>query len=158
MTPSWSNAQHRLPSEAIWSWGRCWWLGEINPRFLAFKILKIDPLFIACHNPMQKRLSFWQAEFGMCFGVAYRSVHAVPIFRSFEPFPWPHRNDCLRNTQLLGKHFLRLDIVLVQKSLQLTILNLPELIFTLLVLRSKLSSLNRRNQSLHVVSDKALSP
>jgi len=33
----------------------------------------------------------WQTEFGMCFGVApaaYRSVHATPIFRSFESFPW----------------------------------------------------------------------
>jgi len=33
----------------------------------------------------------WQAEFGMCFGVApsaYRLVHAASIFRSFEPFPW----------------------------------------------------------------------
>ena len=33
----------------------------------------------------------WQAEFGMCFGVApsaYRSVHAAPIFRFFESFPW----------------------------------------------------------------------
>ena len=29
-----------------------------QPRFLAFRILKIDPLFIACHNPMQERLSF----------------------------------------------------------------------------------------------------
>jgi len=33
----------------------------------------------------------WQVEFGMCFGVAssaYHSVHAAPIFRSFEPSPW----------------------------------------------------------------------
>jgi len=33
----------------------------------------------------------WQTEFGICFGVApsiYRSVHAAPIFRSFEPSPW----------------------------------------------------------------------
>jgi len=32
----------------------------------------------------------WQAEFGMCFGVApsaYRLVHGAPIFRSFEPSP-----------------------------------------------------------------------
>jgi len=32
-----------------------------------------------------------QAEFGMCFGIApsaYRSVHAAPIFRSFELSPW----------------------------------------------------------------------
>jgi len=33
----------------------------------------------------------WQAEFGMCFGVApsaYRSVYAASIFRSFELSPW----------------------------------------------------------------------
>jgi len=33
----------------------------------------------------------WQAEFDMYFGVApsaYRSVHAAPIFRSFELSPW----------------------------------------------------------------------
>jgi len=68
-------------------------LGGINPRFLAFRILKIDPLFIACHNPMQETTFFfvWQAEFGMCFGVApsaYRSVYAASIFRSFELSPW----------------------------------------------------------------------
>jgi len=57
----------------------------INPRFLAFKILKIDPLFIACHNPMQERLSFLSAKQNLCFSIApsaYRSVHAAPIFRS----------------------------------------------------------------------------
>jgi len=39
---------------------------------------------------------------------------------------------------VLGKHFLRLGIVLVQKSLQLTVLNLPEPIFTLLVIQVKI--------------------
>jgi len=29
----------------------------------------------------------WQAEFGVTPS-AYRSVHAAPIFRSFEPSPW----------------------------------------------------------------------
>jgi len=48
----------------------------------------------------------------MCFGVApsiYRSVHAAPILQTFEPSPWHvAANGCLRNIQLLGKHFLRL--------------------------------------------------
>ena len=87
-----------------------------------------------------QELSFLSAEFDMCFGIApsaCRSVHEAPIFRSFEPSPW-HGNGCLRNTQLLGKHFLRLCIVLIQKSLQLTVLNLPGLIFTLLVTQVKI--------------------
>jgi len=82
----------------------------------------------------------WQAEFGMCFGVApsaYHSVHATPIFRSFEPSPWHVAAwKWLLEKQLLGKHFLRLSIV--QKSLQLTILNLPGPIFTLLVTQVKI--------------------
>jgi len=60
----------------------------------------------------------------MCFDVApsaFRSVHAALIFRSFDS-PWHVAgNGYLRNTQLLGKHFLRLGIVL-----QLTVLNLPD--------------------------------
>jgi len=60
-------------------------VGGINPRFLAFRILKIDPLFIACHNLAGTTFFFvWQAEFGMCFGVApsaYRSCGThFPIF------------------------------------------------------------------------------
>jgi len=43
----------------------------------------------------------------------------------------------LEKHQLLGKHFLRLGIVLVQKR-QLTVLNLPEPIFTLVVTQVKI--------------------
>jgi len=77
----------------------------------------------------------------MCFGVvpsAYRSVHATPIFRSFEPSPWHVAAWKWLEKQLLGKQFLRLDIILVQKSLQLTILNFPGPIFTLLVTQVKI--------------------
>jgi len=58
-------------------------LRGINPRFLALRIPKIDPLFIAYHDAGTTFFFVWQAEFGMCFGVApsaYRSVHAAPIF------------------------------------------------------------------------------
>ena len=112
-----------------------------NPRFLAIRILKIEPLFIACHNPMQERLSFLSGKQNLACVLA--SLHLpivqfMPIFRSFEPSPWHVAawNGCLRNTQLLGKHFLRLGIV--QKSLQLTILNFPGPIFTLLVTQVKI--------------------
>ena len=50
-----------------------------------------------------------------------------------------HGNGWLSNTQLLGKHFLQLGIVLVQKSLQLMVLNLPGPIFTLLVTQVKIA-------------------
>jgi len=64
----------------------------MNPRFLAIRILKIDPLFILSQSDAGTTFFFvWQAEFGMCFGVApsaYRSVHAAPICRSFESSPW----------------------------------------------------------------------
>jgi len=101
----------------------------------------------------------------MCFDVApsaYRSVQAAPIFRSFEPSPWHVAAwKWLLEKQLLGKHFFAIGIVLVQKSLQLTVLNLPGPIFTLLVTQVKIVVIEpRRNQSLHVVSvvRKALSP
>jgi len=62
-------------------------LGGINPRFLAFKILKINSLFIALQSDAGTIFFFvWQAEFGMYFGVApsaYRSIQYgthFPIF------------------------------------------------------------------------------
>jgi len=112
---------------------------------------------------MQERLSFLSGKqpflFGMYFGIAPSaySVHAAPIFRSFELSSW-HGNGCLRDTQLLGKHFLRLGIVLVQKSLQLTVLNLPGPIFTLLGTQVKFVIIEPAKPTLHVVSHKALSP
>jgi len=77
----------------------------------------------------------------MCFGVApstYRSIHAV--FRSFEPSLWHVAAWKL----LLEKHpiarqaFFAIGIVLVQKSLQLTVFNLPGSIFSLLVSQVKI--------------------
>ena len=93
MTPSWSHQMHSIVFRPKrWSWGRCWWLG-INPRFLAFRILKIDLLFIACHNPMQERFSFLSGKQNLACVLA--SLHlpivqfsAAPIFRFFEPSPW----------------------------------------------------------------------
>jgi len=79
----------------------------------------------------------------MCFSVAsfaYRLDYAAPIFRSFEPSPWHvatwHGNGCLRNNCPIARQaFLRLGIVLV---LQLTVLNFPGPIFTLLVTQVKI--------------------
>jgi len=158
MTPSWSHQTHRLPSEAIWSWGRCW-LGGINSRFLAFRILKIDPFsspviirgndFLFC---LASRIwhMFWRHSICLLFSSC--GTH-FSIF-------WTFSMACSRmemaawETQLFGKHFLRLDIVLVQKSLQLTSSTFLGRFSCFLSLRPKLSSLNRRNQSLHVVSEK----
>ena len=143
MTPSWSQSIIFRP---IWSWGRCWWLGGINPRFLAFRILKIDPLFIACHNPMQERLSFLSGKQNLACILASLHLRRLSFNSCGTHFPifWTFPMACSRmemaawDTQLLGKHFLRLGIVLVQKSLQLTILNLPGPIFTLLVTQVKI--------------------
>jgi len=66
-------------------------LGGINPKFLAFRILKINPFFIACHNPMQERLSFLSGKQNLACvleSLHLPIVHTVPIFRSFEPSPW----------------------------------------------------------------------
>ena len=76
----------------------------------------------------------------MYFGVApsaYRSVHATPIFRSFEPSPW----HVAAWKWLLEKHPIARQafcaigyrLRIFQKSLQLTVLNLSGPIFTLLV-------------------------
>jgi len=78
----------------------------------------------------------------MCFGVApsaYRLVHAALIFRSFESSPW----HVAAWKWLLEKHPIARQaffaiIVLVQKSLQLTVLNLPGPIFTLLITQIKI--------------------
>ena len=89
MTPSWSHQTHSLPSEVIWSWGRCWWLGGINPKFLAFRILKIDPLFIAiqCRNDFLFCLAnriwhrvFWRRS--ICLSFSSCGTH-FPIFWTF---------------------------------------------------------------------------
>ena len=37
-------------------------VGRDQPKISCVRILKIDPLFIACHNPMQERLSFCLAS------------------------------------------------------------------------------------------------
>jgi len=75
----------------------------------------------------------------MCFGIApsaYRLVHAARIFRSFEPSPW----HVAAWKWLLEKHPIAQQaffaIILVQKSLQLTVL--PGPIFTLLVTQVKI--------------------
>jgi len=80
----------------------------------------------------------------MCFGVApsaYCSIHAALIFQSFESSPW----HIAAWKWLLKKHpiarqafFAIGGIVLVQKSLQLTVLNLPGPIFVLLVTQVKI--------------------
>jgi len=77
----------------------------------------------------------------MCFGVApsaYRSVHVAPIFRSFEPSPWHIAawKWLFEKRPIARQAFFA--IVLVQKSLQLTVLNLPGPIFTLLVTQVKI--------------------
>jgi len=88
----------------------------------------------------------------------YRSVHAA--FSDLLNLPhgmYPHGNDCLRNTHS-ASIFCDWISVLIQKSLQLTVLNLPGPIFTLLVTQVKIVVIETGgNQSLHVV-DKALSP
>jgi len=92
MTPSWSHQMNSIVFRPKRSWGRCWWLGSIQDFLRLGFWKKIH--FSSLVNPMQERLSFlscWQAEFSMCFGAApstYRSIHAAPIFRSFEPSPW----------------------------------------------------------------------
>jgi len=97
----------------------------------------------------------------MCFGIApsaYHSVHAAPIFRSFESSPW----HVAAWKWLLEKHsiarqaFFAIDIILIQKSLQLTVFNLPGPIFTLLVTQVKIVESAKPISAF--VSDKTLSP
>jgi len=68
-------------------------LGGINSRFLAFKILKIDPFFITCHNPMQERLSFLSDKQNLACVLASLHLPIVQFMRHpfsdyFEPSPW----------------------------------------------------------------------
>jgi len=77
----------------------------------------------------------------MCFGVApsaYRSVHAALIFRSFEPSPW----HIAAWKWLLEKHpIARQAFFAIEyrpKEPELTVLNLPGPIFTLLVTHVKI--------------------
>jgi len=79
----------------------------------------------------------------MCFGVApsaYRSVHAAPIFRSFEPSPW----HVTAWKWLLEKHpiawqaFFAIGYRSRPKEPALTVLNLPGPIFMLLVTQVKI--------------------
>jgi len=79
----------------------------------------------------------------MCFDVApsaYRSVHAAPIFRSFELFPWHVAawKWLLKKHPIARQAFFAIGIVLVQKSLQLAVFNLPGSIFSLLVPQVKI--------------------
>ena len=157
MTPSWSHQMNSIVFRPKRSWGRCWWLGSIQDFLRLGFWKKIH--FSSLVNPMQERLSFlscWQAEFSMCFSAApstYRSIHAAPIFRSFEPSPW----HVAAWKWLLEKHPIARQAFFAIGSSSKRTCNWQSSIFLgrfsrFLSHRSKLSSLNRRNQSLHVVS------
>ena len=64
----------------------------INPRFLAFRILKIDPLFIVCYNPMQERLSFLSDKQNLACVLASFHLPIVQfMWHSFsDPLNLPH--------------------------------------------------------------------
>ena len=105
----------------------------------------------------------WQAEFGMCFDVApsaYRSVHAASIFRSFELSPWHVAvwKWLLEKHPIAQQAFFAIEYRPRPKESANESSTFLGRFSRFLSLKSKLSSLNRRNQSLHVVSDKALSP
>ena len=78
----------------------------------------------------------------MCFGVApfaYRSVHAAHIFRSFESSPW----HVAAWKWLLEKYPIARQVFFAigyrpRPKEQLTVLNLPGPIFTLLVTQVKI--------------------
>jgi len=79
----------------------------------------------------------WQAEFGMCFGVApsvYRSVHATLIFQSFEPSPWRVASwKWLLEKHPIARQTFFAIVYRPRPNEQLTVLNLLGPIFTLLV-------------------------
>ena len=86
----------------------------------------------------------WQAEFGMCFGIApsaYRSVLAALIFRSFEPSLW----HVAAWKWLLEKHPIDRQVFFAigyrprpKEPATDRLLNLPGPIFMLLVIQVKI--------------------
>jgi len=135
-------------------------LGGINPRFLAFKILKINSLFIACYNLMQERFSFLSGKQNLaCISASLHlpivQFNTALIFRSFEPSPW-YVAAWKWLLPIARQAFFAIGYRPKEPAIDSSQLFWAD--FHFLSLRSKLSSLNRRNQSLYVVSDKALSP
>ena len=160
MTPSWSHQTHSIvfrPKRFGDSWGRYWWLSGINPRFLAFRILKINhfssPVTIRCRNfCLASRIwhVFWRRS--ICLSFNSCSTH-FPIFWTFSmAWKW-----LLEKHPIVRQAFFAIGYRPRPKE---PAIDSPQSsrFSRFLSFRSKLSSLNRRNQSLHVVSDKTLSP
>ena len=158
MTPSWSDQRTASSSARSDLVLRKMLVGKINPRFLAFRILKIDPLFIACHNPMQERLSFLSGKQNLACVLASLHLPIVQFMRhSFSDLPhvaaWKW---LLEKHPIARQAFLAIGYRPRPKELTTDSPQSSCRFSRFLWFRSKLSSLNRWNQSLHVVSDKAL--
>jgi len=55
-------------------------IGRDQPK-IAFRILKVDPLFIACHNSMQERLSFLSGKQNLACVLASLHLPIVQFMR-----------------------------------------------------------------------------
>ena len=44
----------------IWFCGRCWCMAGLTPRFSTLRIIVVYPLFIACHDTVQKPFLFYR--------------------------------------------------------------------------------------------------
>jgi len=80
--PTKHTASSSVQSDLVLVWRKM--LGGINPRLLAFRILKIDPLFFACHNPMQERLSFLSGKQNLACVLA--SLHLPIVYFMLHSF------------------------------------------------------------------------
>ena len=147
MTPSWSHQTHSIvfrPKRvlSVWSWGRCWWLGGIDPRFLAFRILKIDVLFSIVTSRWNDFLFclasriwhvFWRRS--ICLSFSSCDIY-FPIFWTF-----PMARSCMEmaawETSNCSASIFAIGYRPCPKK-QLTVLNLPGPIFTLLVTQVKI--------------------
>ena len=165
MTPSWFHQTHSIVFRPKWFGleedvdGRDW----VNPKFLAFR--KRDPLFIAYHNPMQERLSFLSGKQNLACVLA--SFHLLsfsscsthfPIFWTFPTWHVAAWKWLLEKHPIARQAFFAIGSSSSKKACNWQSSTFLGRFSRFLSLRSKLSSLIRRNQSLHVVSDKALLP
>ena len=148
---------------AYWLW--CWWLAGVYPWFFALEIVEIDPLFIASNNAMQKWLSFetikqnFTRDFSSFNVSSFKFVrHPFFFFLDLSNGMPASGNSSLVNFQCFSQ-LLRFWV----DSLSSNVCNSASSHFFggfpwSLLLRSKSPLLKLRNQSLHVVSDKACSP
>ena len=125
----------------IWFYGRCWCMAGLTPRFSTLWIIVVYPLFISSHDTVQKIFSFLLLSSSLHVTkrhVLKQLIHQLVMF-----------------FQVLQAPDIGLHRVSSSNSLSSNFCGAPE---RSLSSSSKSLFLKRRNQSLHVVSDRALSP